>query len=234
MATVALAPHGEERMFPLNVATVIITLVGHLIFGLVLGLAFLKAPRGTGQKRLALATAVRISAGQAGHSVLEESHQFALKARRAAGRRDFSDDPRRHACGHEDLCWVKIGRIGGPHVFPPGSLEAVRTGADPTERPTSDPRQGLDQCGVARARRRPSPACTPSWRTTGLPGRYATSVVATARTSTEKRSTRNGSCVPETSCDSASAGWSTWRSGRPTNRLTKKRLFPTPPSSLRV
>jgi hypothetical protein len=46
MATVALAPHGEERMFPLNAATVIITLVGHLIFGLFLGLAFLKAPRG--------------------------------------------------------------------------------------------------------------------------------------------------------------------------------------------
>jgi hypothetical protein len=46
MATVALAPRGEEMMFPLNVATVTITLVGHLIFGLVLGLAFLKAPRG--------------------------------------------------------------------------------------------------------------------------------------------------------------------------------------------
>ena len=46
MATVALAPRGEEMMFPLNLATVTITLVGHLIFGLVLGLAFLKAPRG--------------------------------------------------------------------------------------------------------------------------------------------------------------------------------------------
>lgn len=46
MATVALAPHGEERMFPLNTATVIITLLGHVIFGLFLGLAFLKAPRG--------------------------------------------------------------------------------------------------------------------------------------------------------------------------------------------
>ncbi|MGZ5379168.1 MAG: hypothetical protein ACXWD8_14460, partial [Mycobacterium sp.] len=46
MATVALSPHGEEKMFPLNTATVIITLVGHLIFGLFLGLAFLKAPRG--------------------------------------------------------------------------------------------------------------------------------------------------------------------------------------------
>lgn len=46
MATVALAPRGEEMMFPLSVATVTITLVGHLIFGLVLGLAFLKAPRG--------------------------------------------------------------------------------------------------------------------------------------------------------------------------------------------
>lgn len=46
MATVALAPRGQEMMFPLNAATITITLVGHLIFGLVLGLAFLKAPRG--------------------------------------------------------------------------------------------------------------------------------------------------------------------------------------------
>ena len=46
MATVALAPRGEEMMFPLNLATISITLIGHLIFGLVLGLAFLKAPRG--------------------------------------------------------------------------------------------------------------------------------------------------------------------------------------------
>jgi hypothetical protein len=46
MATVALLPRGEEMMFPMNLATVTITLVGHLIFGLVLGLAFLKAPRG--------------------------------------------------------------------------------------------------------------------------------------------------------------------------------------------
>ncbi|HET6734708.1 hypothetical protein [Mycobacterium sp.] len=46
MATVALLPRGEEMMFDLNIATVTITLVGHLIFGLVLGLAFLKAPRG--------------------------------------------------------------------------------------------------------------------------------------------------------------------------------------------
>ena len=46
IATVALAPHGQEMMFPLNTATISITLIGHLIFGLVLGLAFLKAPRG--------------------------------------------------------------------------------------------------------------------------------------------------------------------------------------------
>ncbi len=46
MATVALAPRGEEMMFPLNPATFSITLIGHLIFGLVLGLAFLKTPRG--------------------------------------------------------------------------------------------------------------------------------------------------------------------------------------------
>jgi hypothetical protein len=46
IATVALAPRGQQMMFPLNTATITITLVGHLIFGLVLGLAFLKAPRG--------------------------------------------------------------------------------------------------------------------------------------------------------------------------------------------
>ena len=44
MATVALLPRGEEMMFELNIATVTVTLVGHLIFGMVLGLAFLKAP----------------------------------------------------------------------------------------------------------------------------------------------------------------------------------------------
>lgn len=49
MATVALAPRGQQMMFPLTTATVTITLVGHLIFGLVLGLAFLKAPRGQGR-----------------------------------------------------------------------------------------------------------------------------------------------------------------------------------------
>jgi hypothetical protein len=46
MATVALLPRGEEMMFDLNPATFTITLVGHLIFGWFLGLAFLKAPRG--------------------------------------------------------------------------------------------------------------------------------------------------------------------------------------------
>ena len=49
IATVALAPRGEQMMFPLNPATITITLVGHLIFGFVLGLAFLKAPRGRGR-----------------------------------------------------------------------------------------------------------------------------------------------------------------------------------------
>jgi hypothetical protein len=46
MAPVALAPRGEELMFPLTPASIVITLVGHVVFGLVLGLAFLKAPRG--------------------------------------------------------------------------------------------------------------------------------------------------------------------------------------------
>ncbi len=46
IATVAIAPRGEEMMFDLNWATIIITLVGHLIFGLFVGLAFLKMPRG--------------------------------------------------------------------------------------------------------------------------------------------------------------------------------------------
>jgi hypothetical protein len=46
IATVALAPRGEEMMFALTPAAVATTLIGHLVFGLVLGLAFLKAPRG--------------------------------------------------------------------------------------------------------------------------------------------------------------------------------------------
>lgn len=40
MATVALAPRGEQLMFPLTATTVSLSLAGHLIFGLVLGLGF--------------------------------------------------------------------------------------------------------------------------------------------------------------------------------------------------
>lgn len=38
VATVAVAPRGEQLMFPLTVATVTLSLLGHLVFGLVLGL----------------------------------------------------------------------------------------------------------------------------------------------------------------------------------------------------
>jgi hypothetical protein len=37
---VALAPHGQEQMFRLTSATLLVTLIGHIIFGLVLGVAF--------------------------------------------------------------------------------------------------------------------------------------------------------------------------------------------------
>lgn len=40
IATVALAPRGQELMFPLTATTVTLSLVGHLIFGVVLGLGF--------------------------------------------------------------------------------------------------------------------------------------------------------------------------------------------------
>ncbi len=38
VATVAVAPRGEQQMFPLTVTTVSLSLLGHLVFGLVLGL----------------------------------------------------------------------------------------------------------------------------------------------------------------------------------------------------
>lgn len=40
IGTVALAPRGQELMFPLTPATVLLSLIGHLIFGLILGLGF--------------------------------------------------------------------------------------------------------------------------------------------------------------------------------------------------
>jgi hypothetical protein len=51
IATVAIAPRGEQMMFQLNWATITITLVGHVIFGFFVGLAFLKMPRGEGAHR---------------------------------------------------------------------------------------------------------------------------------------------------------------------------------------
>jgi hypothetical protein len=43
ISLVALAPRGEELMFELTPATVVITLIGHIIFGFVLGLGFVRA-----------------------------------------------------------------------------------------------------------------------------------------------------------------------------------------------
>ena len=43
ISLVALAPRGEELMFELTPATVAITLIGHMIFGFVLGLGFVRA-----------------------------------------------------------------------------------------------------------------------------------------------------------------------------------------------
>ncbi len=40
IGTVALAPRGEEMLFPLTPVTVVLSLIGHLIFGVALGLGF--------------------------------------------------------------------------------------------------------------------------------------------------------------------------------------------------
>ncbi len=63
----------------------------------------------------------------------------------------------------------------------------------------------------------------------GPPGRYGIWVVATGPTSTGRRSKRNACCVLETSCASASHGWSTWWQDRLTNRSMRPQSFPTPP-----
>jgi hypothetical protein len=46
IATVALAPHGQQMMFPLTLAAVAITFIGHVIFGLILGLLFVRTQCG--------------------------------------------------------------------------------------------------------------------------------------------------------------------------------------------
>ena len=45
VATVAVAPRGQAMMFPLTTTTVTLSLIGHLIFGLVLGLGFVRTER---------------------------------------------------------------------------------------------------------------------------------------------------------------------------------------------
>jgi hypothetical protein len=49
IATVALSPNGQQEMFPLTPTTLALSLIGHLIFGLVLGLGFVRARRSLGQ-----------------------------------------------------------------------------------------------------------------------------------------------------------------------------------------
>lgn len=49
IGTVALSPHGQHEMFPLTPTTITLSLIGHLIFGLVLGLGFLRVRGRLGQ-----------------------------------------------------------------------------------------------------------------------------------------------------------------------------------------
>lgn len=49
IGTVALSPRGQQDMFPLTPTTITLSLIGHLIFGLVLGLGFLRARGRLGQ-----------------------------------------------------------------------------------------------------------------------------------------------------------------------------------------
>lgn len=52
IATVAFARDGQKMMFPLNANTIVITLVGHVVFGFVLGLCFVRASRTLGGHEL--------------------------------------------------------------------------------------------------------------------------------------------------------------------------------------
>ena len=216
MATVALSAARRGDDVSLNIATVIITLVGHLIFGLFLGLAFLKAPRG-GAQRLAVAAAVGVGAGQAGHPLQEEGHQFAALAWRPRVVGDL-DGPRQHDGAFEDhgpTLWVKIALTGGLHVFPLGSLQAVGTGAGSVDRRTGDPRQGLDQCGGARPRRhRLAPArhsgepSGSAWSIRDVGSRNGTFV--NGEKITAERVLRSGDEVRI-----GKSGWCIWRLGSP-------------------
>ncbi|MBJ8345729.1 hypothetical protein [Antrihabitans sp. YC2-6] len=43
VATIALSPHGAEHLFPLTARTMTLSLIGHFIFGLVMGLGFVRS-----------------------------------------------------------------------------------------------------------------------------------------------------------------------------------------------
>ena len=157
-------------MFPLNTATVTITLVGHLIFGLVLGLAFLKAPRGRGAAS-GRGRRLRVGDGQAGRlhrKTIDQSAATCVTVRRPGTPHLGQNCHRQEVCMSSHL---EVSKPSGRELVP---LTGQRR----------DPRQGLDQRRVARARRRPSRGCTPSSRTSDSPGRYAIWGVATAPTST--------------------------------------------------
>nr|WP_090342918.1 hypothetical protein [Mycolicibacterium malmesburyense] len=107
----------------LNVATVTITLVGHLIFALVLGLALLKAPRGRDRSEWPWPPLFESAPGQAGCPRLREVHQSTVSVRR----------PGTSCLGQNCL-------DRRSHVVAPGNLETVGARAGSAQRSAGDPR----------------------------------------------------------------------------------------------
>jgi hypothetical protein len=89
IATVAVAPRGERLMFPLTVTTVTLSLLGHLVFGLVLGLGCARC-RGLEERWPWPPLLDRPWAGPAGHGV---GITAAPVRAGGVGRADALDDP---------------------------------------------------------------------------------------------------------------------------------------------
>ncbi|MGH4009350.1 MAG: hypothetical protein ACRDTH_14560 [Pseudonocardiaceae bacterium] len=113
IATVALAPRGEELMFSLTPTTVSLSLIGHLIFGLVLGLGFWSA-RGVGQfwPWPPLLPAVR-GPGPAVHGVSPATYE-AWQQRLNTGPTRRVSKPRRPMHHHPKAAVIHPERISVP------------------------------------------------------------------------------------------------------------------------
>jgi len=140
IATVWLAPRGQTMMFPLNPVTVTLSLIGHLIFGLIMGLGFVRTRSAQRFWPWAPLRRADLAAALAGDTAADPRPVLPPAERPSAALRPAPAPPReslapRHPSGPLPAVSGPLSAVSGPVPVASGPLPAVSRPAPATSGP---------------------------------------------------------------------------------------------------